>query len=483
MSLKKNFIYQTAYQILTVITPLITAPYIARVLGAENIGISAYTYSIVGYFINFATLGISNYANRSLSILRDDKEKLSTTFCAIFLMHLIVCILSVLIFLVYCIFFEQNYIMIFLIQGIHLLSCFFDISWLYFGLEEFKLITIRNIILKLLSVVCMFIFVRSDNDLVSYCLILAISTLLSQIILWFKVNKYIEFKKVKMKDALIHLKPMLILFLPVISVFIYKYMDKTMLGQISTMQEVGYYENSEKIINICLGVITALGTVMLPRMALLYNKKEEKKINYYLRYGFMISSFLSCGMSFGLLLIAKEFIPFFFGEDYVSCIPLTSVLAFSLIFSAFSSMIKSAYLLPNKRDKSFTVTLFIGAIVNFVINLILIPKYGALGATIATLITEFIVALTQSIIVFTNINILQYLKDILPFIISGIGMYIIINVIPIHFQSELLNIIWKIILGGITYTIIALVYFVVFDRDTIEEVCQILRLKDKLKRS
>ena len=226
MSVKKNFIYNLSYQILIMILPLITTPYISRVIGAEGIGIQSYTYSIANYFVLFAMLGINNHGNRSIAMVKNNQEKLNKTFTSIYLIQAVMSIIMIVFYIIYIIFFVKSYKIIFVIQLSYIIGALFDINWFFFGMEQFKITVTRNTIIKLMSVMSIFIFVKSENDLYLYSLILALGTLISQLILWNFIGKYVKFTKVKFDDVKEHVIPMLVLFIPAISVSIYKIMDK-----------------------------------------------------------------------------------------------------------------------------------------------------------------------------------------------------------------------------------------------------------------
>ena len=283
--LKMNLLYNIAYQLLNLCLPIVTVPYISRTLGVEGNGIYSYTYSIVNYFMIFAMLGISNYGNRTIAKNKDDKEKLSKEFLSIYLLQCFFTSVSIIVYLFYCLFISE-YSVISLIEIIFLFSTLLDISWLYFGLEEFKKTVTRNVVVKVLSLILIFLLVKTSNDLILYTAIMSLSTLISQIVLWISIRKYITLKEVKLnkKDIKKHIKGIIILFIPVISYSIYKIMDKIMIGLLNSVEEVAYYEYAEKIINIPIGFITALGTVMLPKISNLVANSELNKVKDCLLY-------------------------------------------------------------------------------------------------------------------------------------------------------------------------------------------------------
>ena len=352
--LRKNFFYNIIYQVLILILPLITVPYVARVLGADGVGIHSYTYSISYYFMLIAMLGLNNYGNRSIAKVRDNKDELSKTFWSIYLLQFIVSTLMVITYLIYIILFNIRYKQIAVIQIFYVISSIFDINWFFFGLEKFK-ITIRNTIIKIISLVSIFLFVRNSDDLWVYTLILSGSTFLSQIILWPYMKKYVNFTKIKIIDILKHLKPCLILFIPVIAVSIYKIMDKIMLGNMASIVEVGYYENAVKIIDVPKCIITSLGTVMLPRMSNMIAKGEEEKIKMYIGKSLQVIMFLALPITMGLIAISDDFILIFLGNNFTKTGTLIKYLAISLIFLSWANVIRTQYLIPKERDKDYII--------------------------------------------------------------------------------------------------------------------------------
>ena len=265
-SIAKNYVYNLIYQILTIVTPLITTPYIARVLGVENNGIYGYVFSIVGYFYMFGSLGVAIYGQREIAYLQDDVEKRSKVFCEIIIVKFISYFLSIALFaLLFCI--KGQYVEIYRILILYLLSGMFDIVWFFQGLENFRIIAIRNIIIKTISIILVFVIVKSTNDLWIYILLYTLGELVASLSLWPIVLKKI---KVSYKDLSIkrHVKPIMLLFFPQIAIQIYLVCDKTMIGLITNnISEVAYYDQAQKIIRAIILIITSLGAVMSSRNA------------------------------------------------------------------------------------------------------------------------------------------------------------------------------------------------------------------------
>ena len=450
-TLKKNIIYQTLYQILAIILPLITAPYVSRVLGATNIGIYSYTYSVASYFSLFAMLGINNYGNRIIAQVRDDSEKLSRTFSSLLTVHGIAALLMILMYLLYCFFVANEYQVYALIQGLYVIGSLFDINWFYFGIEKFKLTVTRNTIIKVITVICIFLFVKQRDDLWIYILILALGSCVSQSMVWIFIRKFTKFTRPRLNELKVHIKPLFILFIPSIAVSLYKVMDKIMLKWLSDTIQVGYYENSEKVINIPQGIIAAVGTVMLPKMSNLVIKKDSLNLKKYMEWSIQGVMFISVGVTFGLAGVAHEFVPVYFGNDFLPCEFLIMGLVASIPFISFANIIRTQYLIPNKYDNVYVVSVIAGAIINLIINGLLIPLYQAMGAVIGTLAAEISVCVIQCVAVRKKLPLGKYLASIALFPIFGIIMFATIKKIGQMCENLFWAIVIEIIIGALMY--------------------------------
>ncbi len=403
-------------------------------------------------------LGVNNYGNRAIAKVRDKRNELSKTFWGIYLFQLIMGTLMVIIYLIYIFTFSSKYKTIALIQSLYIISSILDINWFYFGLEEFKLTITRNALIKILSVILIFAFIKSYDDLWKYTLIMAGTTLLSQLFLWSFLRKRVNLVKLNFTDITKHIKPNLILFIPVVAISLYKIMDKIMLGFITNVTEVGYYENAEKIISIPLSLITALGTVMLPRISNIISTGNKKEVKKYIQKSISFVMFMSLSMCFMLIGIGYHFAPLYFGKAFQKTGLLIMLLATTLPFLAFANVLRTQYLIPNEKDKVYIISVSLGAITNLIMNLIFIPKLGSIGACIGTIAAEFIVMLYQTISVRKELNIKKYIKNITPFFIKSLIMFIFIYPIVFLNINSITKIIFQILLGGLIYILLNFKY-------------------------
>lgn len=456
-SLKKNLIYQSAYQLLMVISPLITSPYIARTLGNEMYGVYSYYYSIAYYFGIFAILGLANYGNRTIAKAKaEGKERLSRVFIQLVVMQIGMLICVSIIYFGTIPFMGGKYIVNAIIEWLYILSVGLDISWFYFGIEEFKTTTERSFITKVGMIVCILLFVKSPSDLNIYTVIMAGGTLLGSLILWIQIPKYICKTKIDLKDVRIHFKPNLILFIPVVSLALFHYTDKIMLGSMSTWKELGYYTNSDKIVNIPMGLINGLGVVMLPRISALSVTDNSKKIGRYINLSIIVSLWAGIALCFGIKAIDEDFIPFFFGEGYMRCAELLEWLSIVIIVKAVSNVLRTQYLIPMEKDKEFNISVIAAAVINIFLNLLLIPYMGAMGAVVGTLVAEMVVLIMYMIFSHKIISFARIIGLSIFFVLVGILMKTVIFVIKpyIGFGSLFIKLIIEVVTGVIVYSLI-----------------------------
>ena len=444
-----NFLYNAIYRILVMFIPLITTPYITRVLGADGLGRYSLSYSIASYFALFILLGVENYGNREIAKVKDNKAHLATTFWGIYGLQLLAASVVFIAYMVYC-FTIANDLRMSIVMILYIISEALNINWAFFGLERFKLITIRNAVIKITSVICIFLFVHSSEDIVKYAMINVVGAFISQCILWLNVKNYIGFQRVQFKSILEHLKPNLQLFIPVIAVSLYTIMDKIMIGLITNNENVGFYEAAEKIVNIPNILVISLGTVMLPRVSNMIASGENSGNKEYLRLSIKFVMFMVSSVGFGIMAIAREFVPLFYGEGYEICCSLFFILIPSRFFMAFANVLRTQYLIPYNKDKTYISSVVAGAAVNLLMNTLLISPFGSVGAAVGTLLAEATVCFVQCFSIRKNINILQLIWTSLPFIFVGVLMFIIVSNIP-FVGNTVLTIAIKVLVGASIY--------------------------------
>lgn len=457
-SLKKNLLYNMIYQILMFVLPLLTAPYVSRILGADGLGTYSYIYSISYYFGLFGMLGIANHGNRSIALNKNDRNKMSQIFSNIYTIQLTGTLIALLAYIVFVVYIFKGNKIIAYINIIFMISYMLDISWFFFGMEQFKLTVTRNTIIKIMTVICTYIFVKNRNDLWVYTLILALGALFSQVYLWLNIRMFISYKKAIWKEVKNNLKQVFVLFIPAIAYSIYKVMDKIMLGSLTTVTQVGYFDNAEKIINIPVGLITAFGTVMMPRISTLIADNNSKQISIYNALSFKYFTMVVCAATFGLAGISDVLAPIYFGKEFTESAPLIAGLSFTLIFMTWANIIRTQYLIPNKKDNPYVISTVVGAVVNLVFNIIFIPRLQAVGTLISTLLAEFLVFFIQMIYVRKDFPLLKYLKPSLMFFPIGIIMGVGVKYVGMVRGTSISTLLTQLVIGAMIYIAGTLLY-------------------------
>lgn len=453
-SVTKNYIFNLLYQMLVLILPLITTPYISRVLGAENIGVYSYTISISAFFILFGSLGVALYGQREIAYLQEDKKNRSKVFFEIIIFRCVIMFISLTIFYITCVIGNNEYNLYYKILILEIIANMLDVSWLFQGLEEFKKTVGRNTLVKLISIISIFTLVKTKNDMSIYFIIYVFSILIGNLSLWLYIPKYIQKVKIKELDIWRHLKPTISLFIPQIAIQVYTLLDKTMIGLIiADKSEVGYYEQANKIIKMLLTIITSLGTVMMPRIASTFVKGNKKKIDNYMEKSFNMVFMLAFPLIFGIIAVSDEFVPIFFGNGYEKVIVLMKILCPIILLIGLSNVTGTQYLLPTKRQKEYSISVVCGSIINLVMNSILIFKLGALGASIGTVLAEIAVTCVQIFYTKGEFKWRKIIKISKNYIISSVVMFAICLIIGNIIVNNILSLLIQGLIGALIYGI------------------------------
>ena len=455
-SIKKNYIFNLSYQILLLITPLITTPYVSRVLGADGIGTVSYAESIVSYFVLFATMGITTYGQREISYVQQSLEKRSVVFWNTKILEFVTSGVMLIAYLAFALFQKNSIIYITLCCNI--VAVFFDISWFFQGLEEFGKIVLRNVIFKLINIAYIFIVVRTKDDLIWYVVGLTVFSAMSNISLWVYLPKYI----IKVDKSVLHpfkdFKIVIGLFIPTIAIQIYTVLDKTMIGIITQDSfENGYYEQALKLSKMVLTVVTALGTVMIPRIGSYFKEGNKNKIRDLMYRGYQFVWFLGIPLCFGLVMVSSNFVPWSFGDGYDKVADLLKVLAFLILAIGINNVTGMQYLIPTGREKLFTITVLIGAGVNFCLNAVLIYFCQSVGAAIASVVAESTIAVVQIIMVRKELSPWEIVRRGKNYYVAGAVMVGALAVLNHYLTSGIFNTVIIVVVGACSYFAVLLI--------------------------
>lgn len=459
-SLKLNALLNGIKTGITMIFPLITFPYISRILDVENIGKINFSNSVVNYFLLIAGLGISTYAIREGSYIRDDKDKLNRFCNEVFTINLLSTLISYILLIIIVSFNSklQTYKLLIVIYSVNIIGTTIGINWLYSIYEDYWYITVRSILFQIISLVLMFIFVKTEQDYIKYVWILMMSSTGANILNYFNAKKYIQLKISKSINIKSHIKPILIIFISTIATTIYVNSDSTMLGFMCDNYTVGIYSVSVKIYTIFKSFVASIILVALPRLSNYIADKlksdYEDKVNKIYRVLFI----LLIPITVGLYMSAKDIILIISGFSYIDATTSLRILSVALLFSVIGIYYTNAILLPMKYENEIMKITLISACVNIILNLIIIPNYKQNGAAATTIISEFIVCLMQYRIISKNMKLKLKKNDLLIMLLGSISIIFVCNLLD-YINIMLYNkLILKVIISGILYLIILKIF-------------------------
>ena len=467
-----NYFYNMFYQILALVVPLISTPYVSRVLGATAIGDYGFTSGIVTYFGIVAATGTVNYGKREIAFKQDDKTEHSRMFFEILLFRILCTCLVTVAYIIFICLSKSKYRLLYIIHFLTVISWALDVTWFFQGMEDFKVVTIRDTIVKLLSTILIFLLIKSPNDLWLYALILSASVVIGNLSAWPSLKYYICKVDIHSLNIERHIKGIMVMFASVVAVQIYTVLDQTMLGIISSTTEVGYYTQAQKVIKLALTVVGAMATVMLPRIAVLYSNDNRNEMNRYFHIAIDYLFILSLPMLFGCILCSNDFVPIFFGNGYKPVIRLLQFLSILFVVLGVGQLFGSLLTAIDKQLQC-TVAVVVGAITNFTLNSLLIRKYDSMGAVIASVIAETCVTSIELYIVGKSFDIRYIPKAFVRYLIPTLIMSGAVLFVKRFVISRLVCLIMEIFVAIIVYF---LTLFIMKDK-LVFEFCDKLRKK------
>ncbi len=469
-TVKKNSIlgsvfYQSVYQVMALLVPLITTPIVSRALGAEKLGVYSYSYAIAHYFVIFSMLGISNYGSRTIAQQRDYFDKTVVNFWSLYKLHALLTAICISFFYVYVLFIADiEYRSALLSASLFIWASLFDIQWYFGGTERFKMTATVSTICKIMCCMAIFILIKQPSDISKYIILMGLANVCTNLIPWFYLEDGIR-KGFRVKKAIRpHIIPCLVFFVPVVAITIYRYIGKVLLGTMSTMVQTGYYENADKVTQVVLGIIGGIGFVMQQRMSNLYANKNNEEAEQLIDFSMLLTGFISCALSLGLCSISKVLAPVYFGEEFRNCDKLIELLSIEIIYVSFANVIRTNYLIPKEKDKQYVLSVILGAIINVIINIILIPRIGAMGAVLAVMAADFVVFVLQTSVVLNELPIKLYIKKYISFSFIGIIMLIVVRFLGTLMKESVILLLIQILVGGIVYISLSIVYIFRFEQ-------------------
>lgn len=435
---------------LNMILPLITGPYIARVLGPTGVGINTYTGAVIQYFVLFGGLGIALYGNRQIAYVKGDRKKLSITFWEIQILKIIMVSIAYISFIIYLSFTHQ-YRFYLMLQSLYIIATGFDISWLYEGVEDFKKTFTRNTLVRIVSLALILVFVHKPSDIWLYILILAVSNLGGYVALWPTIENIIGPVGIKNLRPMRHFKGTWALFIPYLTLNIYPVINKTLLKHFSGINDSGYYEKSDVMIRMALAIVTSLGTVLLPHTAKAFSEGKMDLIKNILTKSFGVVSMLSFPIAFGMAAIAPKFGTFFYGMGFSPVNSAMFIESFAIIFMGWSSITGTQYLISTKQTRSYTHSVILGSLLNIVIDAPFIMILGLNGAALATVISEAFISIYQLFVIKRQIKILSWIRDMFKYLVASLVMFFAVYTLNKMLVMNILTLIFEIMAGFLIY--------------------------------
>lgn len=431
-SVKKNYIFNLLFQIINVVAPLITMPYVSRALGAYGIGAYSYSFSVVSYFLIFASLGTTLYGCREIANNSSDKHQKTITFYEILTVRLIASVIVIVCYLsfIHLYRFQPEDKMLLTVSVFYILGTALDISWFYQGEQNFQIITVITIIVKISTIVSTFVFIHNAGDTLFYVLLHAFMAFINSLLYFVPLRNRLVRVSIRELNVVKHLIPVIVLLIPQISKEVYAVLDKTMIGSIYTDRALnGYYEQAVNIVSMSMTVITSLNIVMMSTLSQDYGKDKLDSISKKVANSFQFVWFLGLPLCAGIVSVIDLFVPLFFGRGYEPVVDLVYMLTPRIMIIGISNVIGIQYLITLKKHKAFNTSIILGLLGNATLNAVLIPKFNVYGAAIATVISEEIVTITQLVFVRKDLNLrLVFPKEIKKRIISTAIMLVCICV-------------------------------------------------------
>lgn len=458
-SLKKNIVLNVVKTTLSILFPLVSFPYASRILLPDGIGKVNFARAVMEYFVLIATLGIHVYGVREGAKVRDDKYLLSKFSKEIFFINIISTSIAYILFFLALFSIPKfaDYKALLCVISATILFTALGMDWLYGAVEDYEYITVRFIIFNVISLVLLFLLVHEQKDYLRYATIAVVSNVGANVLNFIHSRKYISFSIVKKLELKRHLKPICILFAMAAIIKIYNVLDKTMLGFLCDDWQVGIYSAAIKVNKIILSLVVAACTVLLPRLSYYSEKDDINKFNDLVYKGFNVLLLISIPSSVGLSLVSYHIMMLLSGEHYLAAVPVMRIMNPIILIIGISNFIGMQLFMPLRKEKYTLYSVICGAIINFTLNMILIPKYQATGAAISTLCAETIVTMVQLFLAKNIIDLNTLIKMFLVYLLNAVAMGIIVFFIINQIENIIIGFICGVGTGFIVYTALLMI--------------------------
>ncbi len=476
-----NFLYTLGYQVIAMLVPLITTPYISRIFIPGSLGVISYATTINNYFLLVGNLGMATYAQIEISRIRDDKVETSNIFYETVISRAVsLCVIISIYFVFIFTIGREDLRMMYIVLTANMVGSLLDLSWFYQGKEQFRKVAVRNTAIKLLSMAMIFIFIKKPEDIYLYVLILYGSTVIANIYLWLGVNKQLSKLKLSALNIKRHLKGYILFFFPSIASVINSAIGITLLGKIGNIgAESGYFEQAFKIFNIIITIPASLSLVMRPRMALLYanNASEELKEKFYTSMRFIMFMMIAIGL--GLIGTSDNVVGWFLGDEWTKVSLLLKIFGVNIIFYSIMVSYYDQYFIPRGKVKTAAALIYSGLATNVIASFLLDGKLGSVGASLAVTASELIMMSLAIILARKDVKVTDILKMSVKYILAGSVMLFVLLKLSAVLAQTVFSFLLLMLVGFVVYCLALILMRDVFILGAIKELVR--RIKTALK--
>lgn len=458
-SLKNNFVFQVLYQIIILVLPMLTAPYLTRTLSTTDLGTYTYVNSIAFYFVLISNLGISQYGQRLFSNFKSEKEEVRKNFWSLYYVHFITTIFSTIMYIIFALLVFKNNKIIFLIQTIYVLSALFDVTWFFYGIQNFLNVVIVNFVFKILYTLSIFLFIKNPEDINLYVILSSLVVFVPNFFNFVYAIIHYGYIKIEKKYCLIHIKPLLVLSLAEFASALYTVFDKTIIGLYMKKDEVAYYDYANKILAIPKSLINVVGIVFFPKVCSLVSANREDEAKKLRNFSIELVTFLSMGSIYGLFLISDRFVIWYYGREFIKSAEYLKIMIPLIYIILLGDIFRRQCLIPHQKDTIYIISLFISGLLNLILNLIFVIRYGVVGVIISSIAAELCGTIFQWYFSRKYVSNVVVFKTLTFFVITGLFMILPIKLLNNLITNNFAFVLASIVSGGIIYSLFNLLYF------------------------
>ncbi|MGB2511581.1 oligosaccharide flippase family protein [Leuconostoc suionicum] len=448
----KNLLYQSSYQVLKILMPLITVPIVSHSLGSTGVGQYAFSNSIAQYFVLVTALGLPLYGTREIAKMGDSKKLLSEKFWALESFSLL--LTGVVLICYFIVGFVFNLGTIYFIQAFLVIGAGLDVSWFFMGIEDFKKITLVNFSLQIASFLLIVTQIKSSQNLIEYTIILTSVSVLNPLTLWFFLRKKIYFVLPNFIEMWQSLKASAVLFIPQVAIVLYTNLNKTMLGTLGNKTLVGIFSNALLVTTVFITLISSIDTVLMPHATRLFSQNKHDEGYVMIQRVLNFESYFTVAIAAGIIAISDKLIPWFFGSSFTNMNVVLPILSLLVIFIPGGMSISRQYLIPQNRIKEYNNSVYLGAIISIILNLMLITSLGAVGASIVSVLVEFLIWLIRLRDFWKNTRLGYSRWQIIINVFAGTIMVVVIKWLTAGMSAVPMTTIIQVLIGAMIYIIV-----------------------------